>query len=200
MGPTLGTQVIWGLWHWQSLGEQWENDDDEVPYLLAGHFARRDRAEAAGDRLRLASGLKLWPHGWRLREHELDGEGGWEQGFAGWWDDGGPRADPNDILVLPDAPPAILPRVVLDLWHFKRRRASDAIEPVSAKGIGLFSSLANAAAAIAHRRRQPGFCDWPEGFRIFRRRLDVAFGLDGFQGRYGWEAWRDSLRGEGRAG
>jgi len=36
--------MIWGLWHWQSLGEHWENDDDEAPYLLAGCFARRERA------------------------------------------------------------------------------------------------------------------------------------------------------------
>jgi hypothetical protein len=61
--------------------------------------------------------------------------------------------------------------------------------------IGLFSSPANAEAAIVHRRRQPGFRDWPHGFRIFRRRLGVAFGVEGFRERYGWEAWRDSLRG-----
>ena len=68
-------------------------------------------------------------------------------------------------------------------------------EPHGAKGIGLYSSLANAEAAVAHRRRQPGFRDWPQGFRIFRRRLGVVFGLEGFRERYGWEAWRDSLCG-----
>jgi len=152
------------------------------------------------DRLRLAPGLRLWPLDWRLRAHALDGEGGWEQGFVGYWDDDAPGADPNDILVLPDPPPAILPPIVLDLWHFKRRHPSDAIDPVSAKGIGLFSTMANAEAAIVHRRRQPGFCDWPEGFRIFRRRLDAGFAPGWCRGGYGWEAWRDSLRGQGRTG
>ena len=200
MGCAVTGPVIWELWHWQSLGEHWENDDDEVPYLLAGYFARRERAEVVRDRLRLAPGLRLWPLGWRLRAYALDGEGGWEQGFVGYWDHDGPGADPNDILVLPDAPPTILPPIVLDLWHFKRRHPADAIEPVSAKRIGLFSTMANARAAIVHRRRQPGFCDWQAGFRVFRRRLDAVFAPGWVPGGYGWEAWRDSLRGEGRAG
>jgi hypothetical protein len=189
------TFTVWSLWHFQSTSDDWTQDDDEQPHLLIGCFASREHAEDVRARMRHAPGLRDWPLGFRVGWGRPDQAGAWEQGFAGWWDDDAPRADPCDIFVPPEPTPGDIVSELWDVWHFKLRDPAAPIEPLSAKVIGLFSSQANAAAAVAHRRRQPGFRDWPQGFRIFRRRLGVAFGLDGFQERYGWEAWRDSLRG-----
>ena len=187
--------LVWSLWHFQTLLDGWGSEDDERPYLLLGHFAQRGHAEELWTRLRSRPGLSEWPLGFRIGRDPLDGASGWEQGFIDPWDDDAPSADLSDVLILPEPTPLAPPPALWYLWHFKVSGPAAMIEPLSAKGIGLFSCPANAAAAIAHRRRQPGFRDWPEGFRCYRRRIGVVFGLDGFRERYGWEAWRDSLRG-----
>ena len=89
------------------------------------------------------------------------------------------------------------PLTVWSLWHFQSMSddwAQDNDE-LPHLLVGYFSSRAQAEERQARIRNQPGLCEWPLGFRIFRRRLGVAFGLEGFRERYGWEAWRDSLRG-----
>ncbi len=190
-----GRPLVWSLWHFQADLDGWGSEDDELPHLLIGHFAQRREAEALRARMRLRSGLRNWPLGFRVGRERLDDARGSELGFIDPWDDDAPSADPSDILMLPEPTPGELPPILWDLWHFKVSDPSAAILPLNAKEIGLFSSPDNAAAAVAHRRRQPGFCDWPEGFRCYRRRLGVVFGLDGFRERYGWEAWRDSIMG-----
>ncbi len=192
-------RIIWSLWHFQTDTESWGMEDDEQPHLLIGYFLQRQQVEELRSRMSDRSGFRDWPRGFRIGQTRLDGATGMEQGFVDPWDDDAPSADPADVLHLPEPTPSGPVSVVWDVWHFKLRDPAAPIEPLSAKGIGLFSSPANAAAAVAHRRRQPGFRDWPQGFRIFRRRLGVAFGLDGFRERYGWVAWRDSLQGQGRS-
>jgi hypothetical protein len=193
--------MLWSLWHFQTHSEHWGMEDDETPHLMIGYFSRPELAEEVRLRLCRAPGLCRWPRGFRVGHDPLDGAPGGEHGFCDGWGEDAPRADPADVLHLPDPTPAAAPARLWRVEHFRVGRADAPPDPTSFRGIGLFSSAANAAAAIAHRRRQPGFCDWPDGFRVYRRRLDVAFGLDGFQGGYGWEAWRDSLRGtEGMGG
>ncbi len=46
-------------------------------------------------------------------------------------------------------------------------------------GIGKFSSVERARAAIAQKRDKPGFRDWPGGFRIIPFPLDVEVFFDG---------------------
>ncbi len=192
-GPAVAP--LWSVWHFQTTTTELGSENRDLPHLLIGFFASEPHAEDVVARLRRASGLRDWPAGFRVWQDSLDGGGAWEQGFIDPWDDGPPVVDPDDVMHLPDPMPALLPVQVWNVRHFKVYADTAPPAPQSAKGIGLFSTLANAEAAVAHRRRQPGFRDWPQGFRIFRRRLGVAFGLDGFQERYGWEAWRDSLRG-----
>jgi hypothetical protein len=48
------------------------------------------------------------------------------------------------------------------------------------KLIGVYSSLATATDAIERLRRQPGFCDIPEGFMIDRYALDVDHWIEGY--------------------
>ena len=196
--PIRDAPIIWSLWHWQSTTDDWMAHDDELPHLLLGYFARRSHAEEARERLRHRPGLLEWKLGFWIGYSPLDDGRGWDQGFYNYWgddaNDDAPSADPADVQHLPEPTPTIMPQVVFDVWHFQFRYPAAPIDPWSAKAIGLFSSPANASAAIAHRRRQPGFCKWPDGFRCYQRRLGVAFGLDGLHERYGWEAWRDSIR------
>jgi hypothetical protein len=86
---------------------------------------------------------------------------------------------------------------VWSLWHFQTDTLEWGMEDDELPHllIGCFAARATAAELRARLATRPGFRDWPQGFRIFRRRLGVAFGLEGFRERYGWEAWRDSLRG-----
>ena len=146
-------------------------------------------------RLLLRPGFREWPLGFRIGYSTIDDGRGWDQGFFNPWNDDGMTADPADVQRLPEPTPTTMPHEVWDVWHFQFRYPAAPIDPWSGKHIGLFSSPANAAAAIAHRRRQPGFCNWPDGFRCYRRRLGVAFGLDGLHERYGWESWRYSIQG-----
>ena len=193
--PGIAPPTVWSLWHFQTDTLEWGMEDDELPHLLIGCFAARATAEELRARLATRPGFRAWPQGFRVGHQQPDGDGAWEQGFVGWWDDDAPEADPGDVLHMPEPSPATVPTWLWYVWHFKLRDAAAPIEPLSAKGIGMFSSPTNAEAAIVHRRRQPGFRDWPQGFRIFGRRLGVAFGVEGLRERYGWEAWRDSLRG-----
>ncbi len=71
---------------------------------------------------------------------------------------------------------------VYELWHFK----TGAGEPycmfdpsLPHWGIGTFSSVENARAAIEQIRDKPGFRDWPGGFRIIPFPLDVEVFFDG---------------------
>jgi len=187
--------LVWSLWHFQTDTDRWGMEDDEQPHLLIGYFVRREQAEEVRVRLLSGPGFGAWPRGFRVGREPLDGATGSEQGFIDPWDDDAPSADPTDFLRLADPTPRAVPTVIWSVRHFKQCNAAAPPEPQNEKGIGVFSSSANAEAAVAHRRRQPGFRDWPQGFRVWRRRLGVAFGLDGFQERYGWDAWARSLQG-----
>jgi hypothetical protein len=61
---------------------------------------------------------------------------------------------------------------IYELWHFPIGPHDDFDEDGESKIIGIYSSEANAKAAIERLRLKPGFRDWPGGFRIFDRWLD----------------------------
>ncbi|MCX7376963.1 MAG: hypothetical protein NTY94_09525 [Alphaproteobacteria bacterium] len=190
-----GPPTVWSVWHFLAAEYELGSEDRDNPHLVIGFFATEVEARDVVERLRRAAGFQTLPTGFRVWQEPLDGSGAWEEGFSDTWDDPQPPVADDGGLRLPDPLPARRPAWLWNVRHFKVPSAMAQPEPHGAKGIGLYSSLANAEAAVAHRRRQPGFRDWPQGFRIFRRRLGVVFGLEGFRERYGWEAWRDSLRG-----
>ena len=75
------------------------------------------------------------------------------------------------------------------LWHYAvgagavgagADAAALAAASADAKGIGIYTSRAGAQAAIARVRGQPGFRDWPDGFRILEYWLDEDAFPDGF--------------------
>lgn len=194
-GATGSAHVVWSVWHFLAAGSELGSEDRDNPHLLIGFFATEAAARDMVERFRRSARFHAFPTGFRIWQEPLDGSGAWEQGFSDSWDDPQPPVADDEGRSLPDPMPARLSAWLWNVRHFKVPSAMAQPEPHGAKGIGLFSSLANAEAVIAHRQRQPGFRDWPHGFRIFRRRLGVAFGVEGLHERYGWEAWRDSMRG-----
>jgi hypothetical protein len=48
------------------------------------------------------------------------------------------------------------------------------------KFIGVYRSRETADAAVARLSKQPGFCDWPDGFHIGRYELDKDHWTEGF--------------------
>ena len=186
---------VWSLWHFQTTSDARLVVDDDLPHLLIGYFNRRDQAEEVRNRLLRQPGLRDWRLGFRLGCETPDIDGAWETGFFREGEEDDPAVDGPDMPPLPEPTPTAVLHEVWSVWHFQVRDATAPPEPHSAKQIGLFTSLANAIGGAAHRRQQRGFRDWPEGFRFWKRRLGVAFGLDGFQERYGWDAWERSLRG-----
>jgi homoserine kinase type II len=67
-----------------------------------------------------------------------------------------------------------------ELWHFKIGAEDDFDDDEDMKLIGIYSAEDNARAAIERLRIQPGFKDWPDGFRIFTRTLDETSWEEGF--------------------
>jgi hypothetical protein len=79
-----------------------------------------------------------------------------------------------------------LKTTVCELWHFPIGPEDDFDDDdVGSKIIGIYSSEANAKAAIERLKSKPGFRDWPGGFRIFDYWLDH----DGWPDGYG--SWDD---------
>ena len=75
-----------------------------------------------------------------------------------------------------------MPTTLYDLWHFPVKADQEFDDAPTRKSIGIYSSRANAEAAIERLRKQPGFRDWPEGFRIFEQWLDHDSWVDGYIG------------------
>jgi hypothetical protein len=71
-----------------------------------------------------------------------------------------------------------------ELWHFKIGPEDDFDEDGDNKIIGIYSSEANAKAAIERLKSKPGFRDWPGGFRIFDCWLDHDGWTEGFVNPY----------------
>jgi hypothetical protein len=76
-----------------------------------------------------------------------------------------------------------------ELWHFKIGADDDFEEDEQMKSIGIYSIEENAKAAMEYLKTQPGFKDWPGGFRIFTRTLDKTSWEDGFINPYDDEDW-----------
>ncbi len=73
-----------------------------------------------------------------------------------------------------------MPMILHELFHFPILAEQDFDEDAEYKSIGIYSSRALAEAAIARLKHQPGFRDWPGGFRIFTRRLDQDTWVEGY--------------------
>jgi hypothetical protein len=80
--------------------------------------------------------------------------------------------------------------IVYELWHFPIDADVDFDEARDRKSIGIYSSKANAEAAIDRLKTKPGFRDWPDGFRVFEAQLDQDSWVDG----YG--SWDDPPEGD----
>ncbi len=64
---------------------------------------------------------------------------------------------------------------VFALWHFKinaDENWSEIDRVMDFKAIGIYSSESKVKAAIARKRQELGFRDWPDGFRIITHVLD----------------------------
>lgn len=69
-------------------------------------------------------------------------------------------------------------KILYELWHLKINgdEPFDVVNPTrDPKHIGTYTTEAKAEAARSRVKDQPGFCDWPEGFRILPVPLDVDF-------------------------
>lgn len=82
--------------------------------------------------------------------------------------------------------------VLSELWHFKigpddQWDLDD--ERQGPKEIGIYSTQANAEAAIDRVRGKSGFRDWPHGFRIIERALDQDHWGEGFINPYDDPEW-----------
>ena len=73
-----------------------------------------------------------------------------------------------------------MPTILHELFHFPILAGQDFDDDADYKSIGLYSSRALAEAAIARLRQQPGFRDWPDGFRIFTRRPGQDTWVEGY--------------------
>jgi homoserine kinase type II len=76
-----------------------------------------------------------------------------------------------------------------ELWHFQIGADDEFDEDEKMKSIGIYSSKGNAEAAAERLKTQPGFKDWPDGFRVFRRTLDKTSWEEGFINPYDDEDW-----------
>lgn len=84
------------------------------------------------------------------------------------------------------------PTILYELWHLKL--GPDAPfdlrdERYRPKFIGVYSSRAAAEAEILRMTPQLGFCDWPGGFRILPRPVNVTDLEDGFIDPFGDPNW-----------
>jgi hypothetical protein len=52
----------------------------------------------------------------------------------------------------------------------------------SVKMIGVYSSRENSASAVSRLTKQPGFCDFPDGFSIDEYEINKDHWLEGFGG------------------
>lgn len=68
------------------------------------------------------------------------------------------------------------------LAHYKLGPGDDIAlaDPEEHKGLGLFTTRARAEAAIARLVPEPGFRDWPGGFRLLEVVLDRTGWTGGF--------------------
>lgn len=67
------------------------------------------------------------------------------------------------------------------LRHFKIGPDDECNDNVpDIKQIGIYSTLANAQAAIARLRKKTGFRDWPSGFRVVAKTLNQDSWSEGF--------------------
>ncbi len=76
-----------------------------------------------------------------------------------------------------------------ELWHFEIGPDDEFDDEKHMTSIGIYSSEANAKAAIEQLKTQLGFRDWPGGFRIFTRTLDETTWKEGYVNPYEDEDW-----------
>ena len=158
------------LWHFPIAADRDEVEVDDG--RVAGYYRDPPAVAQAIARLRGMPAFRDWPDGFRAYGVWLD-EMGWTDGF-GDWDDPPSYGPPPATPVF--ARGAVRPGMALYCAvHVRGGAAPDT------KGLGVFSTSAHAAAAIAWARRMPGFCDWPDGFEVQVWRLDADGGPERIQ-------------------
>lgn len=72
---------------------------------------------------------------------------------------------------------------VFELMHFRGLRAGETpnMDHHAGKSIGVYSSEARALDGMRHVSDQPGFRDWPDGFRLFTDLVGRAYWSQGFE-------------------
>jgi hypothetical protein len=84
----------------------------------------------------------------------------------------------------------MLNATVYQLWHYKIGPEDDFDDvDEGSKIIGIYSTEANAKAAIERLKSKPGFRDWPGGFCIFDYWLDHDGWTEGFINPYDDDDW-----------
>ena len=73
-----------------------------------------------------------------------------------------------------------MPTILYGLWHFPIRADQEYDDDGERKSIGIYSSRARAEAAVERLKKQPGFRDWPNGFRVFEQWLDHDHWEEGY--------------------
>jgi hypothetical protein len=70
--------------------------------------------------------------------------------------------------------------IVYPLYHSRPLDDEEEEEEKEEKFIGIYSSKAQAEAAIERLKDKPGFRDFPDGFRIYEDELDRDCWTEGF--------------------
>ena len=144
--------------------------DDAEGGAVMGFYRDAWAVSDAIARLREQPGFCDWPDGFASDLQWLD---------AMAWPDGFGDGDVPPGHGPPLAPPVFARGAIrpgMALYRATHRRGGGAPDT---KGLGVFSSPARAAAAIAWARGLPGFCDWPDGFAVEVWRLDADGGPEG---------------------
>lgn len=71
-------------------------------------------------------------------------------------------------------------KIVFDLW-FEREYS---YRPETELYIGVYETKADAKAAIKRLKMKPGFCEFPEGFIIYERKLGATAWQYGFTTKF----------------
>ena len=149
---------IYEAWHYKisSDGKPDKADAGQNAKLL-GEYTTRAKAQAAVERRRSDEGFRDWPGGFRI------------------------DAVPVDVD-MPTVAAVDLTRVY-SVWHFDigPNEQAETDDPAQAPvELGVYSSDANATAAIARFRREARFRAFPDGFRIFSAPPDIDHWEGGF--------------------
>jgi hypothetical protein len=138
-------------------------DDRQQPKGI-GIYPSREEADAALERVRDQPGFRDWPDGFRIFTVMLDRDHG---------------------MVAADAPLTDVVGIargaaLFELYHYAIDGDDDWVWEETGTWIGLYTSRDRAEAAIERLRSEGDFARFPDGFRIFEKRVGQEEWLSGF--------------------